>query len=55
MDPIQLPESSSSIIDDSCQHPIDMSTTGNHFHTTFNIMENTTKISAKSSLNKVNC
>jgi len=37
IDQIELPKSSSTIIDDNCQQPIDMSTTGNNYNTTKNI------------------
>jgi hypothetical protein len=45
IDQIELPKSSSTIIDDNCQQPIDMSTTGNNYNTTKNI--------GKSASNKV--
>jgi hypothetical protein len=55
IDPIVLPESSSSssIMDDHGQEPIDMSTTGHFFQSTLNVTETSTKLSDKTSLNKV--
>ncbi|CAF3108011.1 unnamed protein product, partial [Rotaria sp. Silwood2] len=51
IDPIELPRksSSSSIIDNNYQQPIDMTTTGNNY----NSIDNTTKTIGKSSPNKV--